>query len=518
MPELREIIYRLRMGRSIREIRRETGTHRTIIREMLALAEKRNWLKEGVLIPSESEIKKALEEKAPPTPRAHPLDEYLEDIKRWHEEGYTFVVMQRLLEERYKCDESTVRRYVKRRFSKPPRPITRRDTKPGEIMEVDFGYLGLTFDWETLRRRKTHVFSGRLRHSRFAYRAVVYDQTQETFFRCHIHAFEYFGGVPAKVVPDNLKAAVIRASCENPLVNRSYRMLAEHYGFTISPTLPYTPRHKGGVENDIKFIKNNFWPRFREKEKQKGRDIPHRDEIRPALEKWNAEVDERIIRGIGISPADSFREEEKNVLHPLPESRWEPVTWKECTVHQDWHIQFDKSYYSAPCAHVGAKVQVCVQSSIVRIFRDSEEIASHTRSIVPWQRRSREEHAPPNAREYLNSTNRGLLIRASSLGEPVKRVAENIFADRAVDGLRPVRALLGFAKKYSPERLNSACERALRFNTANYGSVKKILRDGLDIEDNRIAANSEDQEEFRFAREIGFFDPDNNKNQGGHHG
>jgi len=78
---------------------------------------------------------------------------------------------------------------------------------------------------------------------------------QETFFFCHIHAFEYFGGVPRKVTPDNLKAAIIRASFVDPLVNRSYRNLAENYGFMISPCVPYSPRHKGGVENDVKYVK-----------------------------------------------------------------------------------------------------------------------------------------------------------------------------------------------------------------------------------------------------------------------
>ena len=111
-------------------------------------------------------------------------------------------------------------------------------------MEVDFGHLGLTWDVNTRSRRRTWVFSGRLRHSRRAYREVVFDQKQETFFACHMHAFEWFGGVAEKVTPDNLKAAVIVASFEDPLVNRAYRQLALHYGFLISPCLPRHPEHK----------------------------------------------------------------------------------------------------------------------------------------------------------------------------------------------------------------------------------------------------------------------------------
>ena len=119
--------------------------------------------------------------------------------------------------------ETTVRRYIHRQFPAPVRPVMRRETKAGEVMEVDFGHLGLTWDVNTRSRRRTWVFSGRLRHSRRAYREVVFDQKQETFFACHIHAFEWFGGVSEKVTPDNLKAAVIVASFEDPLVNRAYQ-------------------------------------------------------------------------------------------------------------------------------------------------------------------------------------------------------------------------------------------------------------------------------------------------------
>ena len=122
----------------------------------------------------------------------------------------------------------------------------RRETTAGEVMEVDFGYLGLTWHTTTRSRRRTWVFSGRLRHSRRAYREVVFDQKQETFFACHIHAFEWFGGVSEKATPHNLKAAIIVASFEDPVVNRAYRELALHYGFLISPCLPYHPEHKGG--------------------------------------------------------------------------------------------------------------------------------------------------------------------------------------------------------------------------------------------------------------------------------
>ena len=119
---------------------------------------------------------------------------------REHRPGYCFLVIHKLLQERgVEYSETTVRRYIHRHFPAPVRPVMRRETKPGEVTGVDFGHLGLTWDATTRWRKRTWVFSGRLRHSRRAYREVVFDQKQETFFACHMHAFEWFGGVPEKV-------------------------------------------------------------------------------------------------------------------------------------------------------------------------------------------------------------------------------------------------------------------------------------------------------------------------------
>jgi transposase len=134
-----------------------------------------------------------------------------------------------------------VRRYCQKHFPQAPRGTHLRDTIPGEIMEVDFGQLGMMYDPLEKRSRRVYVFSARLRHSRMAYRQLVFSQKQEVFFMCHVHAFEFFGGVPERVVPDNLKAAVIKASFTDPVVNRVYHRLAEHYGFVIDPCLPYRP-------------------------------------------------------------------------------------------------------------------------------------------------------------------------------------------------------------------------------------------------------------------------------------
>jgi hypothetical protein len=374
---------------------------------------------------------------------------------------------------------------------------------------VDFGYLGITYNPFERRNRKTYLFSGRLRHSRKAYRERVFDQKQETFFEAHIHAFEYFGGVPQKAVPDNLKAAVVKASFEDPIINRVYRDLACHYGFLISPCLPYSARHKGGVENDIKYVKNNFWPLFKEQQKQRGREIPDASELETALAQWTRDVSERrIIKGVGRSPQEIFETEEQQALHPLPPSRWDPVIWAQAKVHENWRIQFDKAFYSVPYRYIGKTVSVMANSKAVHIFSEYKQITTHRRARRVWEYVRKTEHAPPQPEAYMSATRQSLLWWAHSIGPSVGLVARAIFNTKGVDGLRPVRALLSFEKRYGRARLNAACKRALLYDTPTYQSVKSILIKNLDALDPDIPVASTGQQQFRFARQSGYFDPD----------
>jgi len=514
VTELQDIIARLRKSHGIREIHRALGVHRTIIRTLRDIAQEEGWLNPTCPLPTEKHIQRRMRHSLTDKPqRTHPLDAYLHDFQSWVDEGYTYVVMHQLVKEQYRCSESTVRRYLKRRFPPKPKPVMRRTAKPGEVMEVDFGYLGITYDPDSARNRKTYLFSGRLRFSRLAYREIVFDQTGRTFFLCHIHSFEYFGGVAGKTVPDNLKAAVIGASFEDPLVNRSYRELAEHYSFLIDPCAPYCARHKGGVESDVKYVKGNFWPIFKERQRKKGRTIPYANELREELDRWTQEVSEvRVIRGVGETPRHLFEEQERSTLNPLPPTRWDPVSWAEPSVGTDWRVQFEKAFYTVPYQYIGSTVQVLGNSSTVRIYFDYKEIALHHRAKKLWDIERKSEHAPPHQEEYLNATRESLLRWAQRLGGAVGQVAELIFSDKAVDGMRPVRALIRLADTYSVERLQNACLRTLLYRTPTYQSVKNILAKGLDLLPAAQPAGPSGQLHFRFQRPEGYFDPQGHQN------
>jgi transposase len=506
--ELRDVVRRLKAAQGIRRIREETGVHRTIIRALRDTAEAQGWLKPEAALPDEEEIQQARRKEASPEAAAHPLEAFRPQIEQWVQAGHSYVVMHQLIKERCPCSEATLRRFVQKRFPSRPRVSVARPTVAGQDMEVDFGYLGVTYDPIGRRNRKTWLFSGRLRHSRLAWREAIFEQSGGVFFLCHIHAFEYFGGVPVNAIPDNLKAAVLKASWEEPLVNRSYRQLAEHYGFLISACPPRRPRAKGGVENDIKYVKHNFWPLFVEQQRERGREVPRYDELVESLAKWTKEVSEqRIVRGVGRSPRELFECEERAALRPLPPERWDPTSWAVAKVASDFRVQFQKGFYTVPYRFIGEQVTVCGESRTVRIFFDLKEIALHQRIERPWQTRSNPLHAPAYIERYLTESRAGLLAWAQRLGEPVGKVAQHILEQKAIDGLRPTRALLHLASRYSAQRLSRACDRALRFATPCYASVKNILVNNLDRLPTEAAMDERGQRVFRFSRRGIDFDP-----------
>lgn len=479
MTEIRNIIHRLRMGQTHRQIHRDLRVHRSTIRELNRLAVIHQWLNTELPMPSDEEITKLWSQKKVKT-QFHPLDVYKEQLAIWNKEGLTSIVIHQLLKDKCSCDVQAIRRYRNKHFPRAVEPVMVRSTVPGRDLELDFGELGRFLDDDQIEKR-VWLFSLRLRHSRKVYREVVLDQMLHTFLMGHVHAFEYFNGVPRNCVVDNLKAAVIRSTIDNDMINRSYQELAEHYGFLISPCLPRTPQHKGGVEGDVKYTKRNFLSYFLAKQKEIGVTTPKICDLREAMEKWDRDVaDIHIVHGVGRSPLELFKSEEKHALQPLPKKRWEPTSWSQCSVRKEWRIMINSAYYSVPFQLIGETVEVCMTHSLVRIFHKHKEIALHEKATKKWEYKRKAEHAPPFQEAVLQCSRDGLLALASDIGTFTHQVAYNILSHPSVDKLKPVRYMLKLAEKYSKERLETACQRASNFKMYSYGSVKNILENNLE--------------------------------------
>ena len=259
--DVREIVRQIRAGESDRAIAKALSVSRRTVKKYRQWADKAGLLA-GDLPPADK-VHALLQSTIPDTGASaatSSISSFQEKIRNWREQGLEVqVILQRLQEQHnYDGSYSTVWRFVRRLEPATPDVTVRVETKPGEEAQVDFGYAGLIRDPQSGQMRKAWVFVMTLSWSRHQYVELVFDQSVETWLKLHINGFAYFSGVPQRIVLDNLKAGIVRASVEDPVVQRSYRDLAEHYNFLVAPNRPRTPQHKGKVESGVHYVARNF--------------------------------------------------------------------------------------------------------------------------------------------------------------------------------------------------------------------------------------------------------------------
>lgn len=371
------------------------------------------------------------------------------------------------------------------------------ETKPGEVAQVDFGSVGKLFDPVERVMRKAYVFVMVLGHSRHLFARIVFEQTVATWLRLHVEAFEEFGGVTEVVVPDNLKAAVIRAAFKGgdvTTLNRSYRELARHLGFKIDPTPAYQPKKKGKVESAVKYVKGNFF---------RGRDELDVKVLEEHLQRWVKEVAGQREHGTTHRrPLDVFETEERAALKPLPAKRFEMVIWKQPTVHQDSHVEFGRRLYSVPWRLVGQRVWLRATPSTVEIYADDERVATHDRR-APGQRSTHDGHLPEHRADLRHRSRAYWEERAARLGPETAQYVKEVFdSDDVLSQLRAVQAIVTFLERYPVTRAEAASRRAKYFGNFEYQALKNILVRALDFEPLPAATVStgSPQESFQFAR------------------
>jgi transposase len=350
------------------------------------------------------------------------------------------------------------------------------ESEAGDVAQVDFGYVGRLFDPQTQTLRKAWCFVMVLGHSRHMVVRVVFDQRIDTWLGLHVEAFAELGGVPRTVVPDNLKAAVVRAAfhVEQPSeLNKSYRELARHYGFKVDPTPPRDPAKKGKVEAGVKYVKGNFFV---------GREKTDVTEVRGELRRWCAEIAATRVHGTtGRRPIDVFTDVEHAALLPLPEKAYELVVWKKARVHRDAHIAFERRLYSVPWRLLDKDVWVRATPREVVVYADDERVATHDRN-GRGHRSTVDAHLPDHRGDLRHRSRTYWEERAKLMGESVVAYVRTIFdADDVLSQLRTVQAVITHLETFPPERARAACERAAHFGNFGYGALKAILRQGLDL-------------------------------------
>jgi transposase len=489
MHRLQELVRLHRLETGAREVARLLGlspnTERRY-REALAAAGLLKGSPEA--IPALEELKAAVSRQAPsvvPAQQQSSLEGYRERITALEAKGLgPTAIFDRLRSEApdFQGSLGAVKRMVARvHRERGPRP---QDvaipviTEPGEIAQVDFGYVGKLWDPGSGQQRKAWVFVMVLGHSRHQFTRVVFDQRTETWLSLHQQAFRSWGGVPKIVVPDNLKAAVIHAafgvSDRSCALNRSYRELAQYYGFKVDPAPPAAPQKKGKVESAVKYVKNNAL---------KGRHGESIEDINKYLERWVVEIAGARCHGTtGKRPLEVFDAEERAALLALPARPYEPVLWKKASVHQDSHVVFERRMYSVPWRLVGREVWVRATPTTVMIYCDDQREATHQRlGQALW---STEESHLPDHRSALRHRSQGYWQeRADRLGTDVAQLVRDLFeSDDVLSQLRQVQAIVTHLEKFPVERAQAACRRATFYGNVSYRAIKNILTQALDLE------------------------------------
>lgn len=262
MHEYRQVIHRMRQGQSDRAIAKAKLMGRLKCAWVRSVAQGNRWLGNSPL-PDDQQLSKSFATHKTPNPTQISLTQpYDKKIKTWVEQGIQATTIYRALVEQFGFvgSYSSVRRKVQKICAKNPDASCVLDFAPGEAAQVDFGTGPTIIDVFTGEVIKTWIFVMTLCFSRHMYAEIATNQKVGTWLACHRRAFEFFNGVPGKLIIDNPKCAITRACYRDPEVQRSYSELAEGYGFIISPCPPRDPKKKGRVESGVKYVKNNFVP------------------------------------------------------------------------------------------------------------------------------------------------------------------------------------------------------------------------------------------------------------------
>tara|TARA_B110000046_G_C12985655_1_gene395491 strand:+ start:278 stop:1702 length:1425 start_codon:yes stop_codon:yes gene_type:complete len=439
-----------RSGMKIRKISRTTSIHRDTVRKIIKRYEKEK-IEEPAIYKRESQIAKWHEE------IVGLLSQNLSVVRAYEE------LKQKGLE----CSYSTLSHYVRNHKIKNNSCI-RLHADPGEEAQVDFGDVGRRYDTKG-KLRKAYVFNMRLGYSRYDYWEIVFDQKVETWINCHVKAFRYFCGVPKVIKLDNLKAGVTKVDIYEPLYQKEYKSMADHYGSMLSACSPYKPQEKGKVESGIKYVKNNFFA---------GREFKNNEDMNCQLRKWQEKANDRVHGTTKEKPVEMYLNKEKEAMLVLPNAEYNISSWHRRRVGKDCHVIIDNNYYSVPVKYVGDDVYISLNYKLLKIYNiENEMIATHERSKSKGV-------FSTNAAHYdkYKVLCPGFEQHDELYEDKMRKIGDNSYAfyleikdKHKRDWYRAVKGIINLRKTYSDEIIDLACKRALHFGIYSYSRIKKIL-------------------------------------------
>ena len=354
----------------------------------------------------------------------------------------------------------------------------RQEHRAGEKLFVDYaGHTAPITNPKTGAVTQAQVFIACLGASDYTYAEASFTQNLHDWIQAHVNCFEFLGGVPEIVVPDNLKSGITSPCRYEPDVNPTYQELADHYDTAVIPARVRKPKDKAKVEAGVKFAESWILAALR------NHTFFSLGELNQAIAEKLTGLNDKKFKKLPTTRRQQFEKLDKPALKSLPERRYEYALWEKATVNIDYHIEIERHYYSVPYQLVRKRLDVRLSGRTVEVLYKNRRVASHTRSYRKGKFTTLPEHMPEKHKKYLEWTPARIIKWAGEAGPCTKKLVIEIINSKP-HPQQGYRACLGIMrlgdKRYGRERLEAACSRALAIQSFSYKSVESILRKSLD--------------------------------------
>lgn len=357
-------------------------------------------------------------------------------------------------------------------------PVMRIDHVPGHAMQTDYaGYMPIGRENSSYEPKAFKLFLAALPFSRLIAAAVVRSETVADHIEGNQQALKYFGGVPAILVPDNLKAAVIsRPRYGPPRLQEQYQAFADHYGVAAMPARPGRPQDKSAVENSVKLVQRLLKLRLSQRPLLKLHEIQIVvDEI---VEEWN---NRPMKRANGHSRRSLFEAEERMHLKPLPAQKYElcePTVFRK--IGKDYHVEFKSNYYSVPHRLIGQMAAVRASASTIELLVDGLSVAIHVRSYSQNCRITEDKHRPLS-HSAASQTDLSKWAKRYTLEVEQLVEVEVMRADLPeIQRRQRIAWIQGLPRSHGKQRFEQACLRAVSFKDLRFEHVRNALAKGIE--------------------------------------
>lgn len=366
----------------------------------------------------------------------------------------------------------TLHRYAAQELGRGGRRSTVRlaEGQPGEELQMDFGAVGFISEGGRCRRVWALVLTAVVSRHLFVW--LTYQQSVTDVVAGLEAAWQFFGGVFHVLIPDNLKAIVVKADRDSPRLNTAFQEYAQARGFVVDPARVRHPQDKGRVERSVQYVQTSLFA---------GERFSTLAEAQAAAERWCLTTAGQRVHGTTRQqPAEHFAREEQGLLLPAPQEPYEVASWSEVRVQRDHHVTVGKALYSVPTAYIGERVQVRSGGGLVRIYHRGQLIKTHPR-MAAGQRSLDPEDYPPGVREVACRDQQALLAQARSAGSAVGSYAERLLsAPQPWSRLRHVYRLLGLVRRYTAAVVEQACAQALGADVIDVTRVTRMVEQAVE--------------------------------------